>query len=396
MKVVQINATCGTGSTGKICTAVSDLLTKNNIANHIFYSSGNSSYTNATKYMSAFEVKLGALESRVFGNSGFESAWETRRLMRYLDRFEPDIVHLHNIHAHNCDLELLFERIRNKKIIWTFHDCWAFTGTCAHFMFSKCEKWKSSCKNCPRAREFSWFADKTSRIYARKKELFADIDMTIVTPSKWLADLVSESFLGKNKIEIINNGINLGIFKPTPGSFREKYGIKDSDKVILGVAYNWGERKGLDVFIRLSELLPDHFRIVLVGTDKEVDGKIPSGIISIHRTQNQQELAALYTEADVFLNPTREDTYPTVNMESIACGTPVVTFRVGGSPEMITEKTGVAVEAENIDGLLEAIKYTTDKEVNADMKESCLAVREAFGDSRCFQKYLDLYKRVYV
>lgn len=394
MKVVQINATCGVGSTGKICTSISSILTKNNIENYILYSSGKSGYPAGIRYMTDREVKMGALEARILGNFGFNSLMATKRMVRKVRDLNPDIVHLHNIHSHNCNLSILFAYLREnkKKVIWTFHDCWAFTGSCTYFSYVGCDKWKTKCSNCPKAHEFSWLLDTSSRLYERKKKLLSDISMTIVTPSRWLSELVRDSFLRNCNLAIINNGIDTEIFKPMQSGFRAEHSIARTDKMILGVGFEWGQRKGLDVFIELARRLPNNYKIALVGTSEDVDKQLPQNVVSIHRTNNQVELAEIYSAADVFVNPTREDNYPTVNMEALACGTPVITFNTGGSPEMLDDTCGIVVEREDIDGLVEAIQSVVEKKTFS--LEACLKKAEDFNQDICFQKYLDLYRRI--
>ena len=394
MKIVQINATCGVGSTGKICTSISTILTKSNIENYILYSSGKNDYSLGFHYMSDREVKIGALEARIFGNYGFNSSMATKRMVRKISDLNPDIVHLHNIHSHNCNLSILFDYLTRsgKKVIWTFHDCWAFTGSCTYFSYVGCDKWKTLCCDCPKAHEFSWLSDTSSQLYTKKKRVLSDIDMTIVTPSRWLADLVKDSFLKDSDVEVINNGIDIKTFKPMKSGFRTEHGILGTDIMILGVGFEWGQRKGLDIFIDLANRLPAYFRIVLVGTNDDIDKQIPSNIISIHRTNNQVELAEIYSAADVFVNPTREDNYPTVNMEALACGTPVITFNTCGSPEMLDETCGIVVEREDINGLVAAITLAAEKTKYS--VDACLKKAEEFNQDLCFQKYLDLYRRI--
>ena len=391
MKIVQINVTCGLGSTGKICTSVSELLSAENIENYILYVSGKSSFPYGIKYASDKYIKLQALKSRIFGNYGFNSQYATKRLINELNRIKPDIVHLHNLHGHNCNLTMLFSYLKEKKIklFWTFHDCWAFTGCCTHFVLSNCDKWKSECHNCPQYKKFSWFFDRSRYLFNERKKYSQGLDLTIITPSQWLADLVKQSFFRNNPIRVINNGIDLSVFKPTKSGFRAKNGLIGK-KVILGVASIWGIEKGLDVFIELAKHLPDDYRIVLVGTDDNVDKRLSSNIISIHRTQNQKELAEIYTAADVLVNPTREDTFPTVNMESLACGTPVVTFKTGGSPEILDETCGSIVDCDDVDALEIEISRICEEKPYA--VEACLARAQKFDMNDRFKKYVDLYK----
>ena len=389
MIIAQINATCGAGSTGKICISVSELLSENGVENYIFYSSGSSDYPLGIKYANEIAIKMQTLVSRIFGNYGFEAKIATKKLINKLEKINPDVIHIHNIHSHNCNLEILFKYIKKKniKVFCTFHDCWTFTGYCTHFDMIGCEKWKTECNNCVQYRYFSWFFDRSKYLFNKKKQLVLGINLTIITPSEWMAGLVKQSFLKGYPIKVINNGIDLNIFKPTKSNFREKYNLKDK-YIILGVAFGWGKRKGLDIFIELSKRLDNSYQIVLVGTDDNVDKELPQKIISIHRTQNQNELAEIYTAADLFVNPTREENYPTVNMEAIACGTPVVTFNTGGSPEMLDSTCGTVVKKNDIDGIYNEIKRIC--ETHPYSKDDCLKRAESFDKNLRFTEYLNL------
>lgn len=393
MKIVQINSTSGIGSTGRICTGISQYLSQVFIENYILYCYGVSKHPHSIKCADNRYIKIQAGKSHFLGNYGFNSILSTRKIISELERIKPTIVHLHNIHGHDCNLEVLFKYFKEKnvKLIWTFHDCWAFTAYCPHFTMIGCDKWISGCFNCPQRNEYSWFFDRSSELYCKKKELFSGLNLTIVTPSQWLADLIKQSFLKDYPIKLINNGIDLTIFKPTPSDFRQRYGISDDKFIILGVAFDWGIRKGLDVFIEFAKRLPlEQYQIVLVGTDKETDKKLPDNIISIHRTQDQYELAEIYTAADLFLNPTREENYPTVNMESIACGTSVLTFNTGGSPEIIDEKTGTVVPCDDIDNFEKEIIRI--RETHRFSHSECVTRAKRFDMNDIYLKYLELYK----
>lgn len=390
MKIVQINATCGIGSTGKICTGISKMLSYSNIENYILYSSNKSDFPLGIKCASNKYIKFQALKSRLKGNYGFNSNYSTKNIIDNLEMINPDIIHIHNIHGHDCNLKKLFLYLKSKKkkIVWTFHDCWTFTAYCPYFTMAKCNKWKTGCNSCVLRKQYSYFFDRSEWLYEQKRYLFSGLDLTIVTPSQWLADLVKQSFLKDYPIKVINNGIDLNIFKPTPSSFREKFCLQDKI-IVLGVAFGWGKRKGLDVFEKLSNLLDNRYQIVLVGTDKNIDKQLPNNIISIHRTQNQKELAEIYSSADVFVNPTREDNFPTVNIEALACGTPVVTFDSGGSPECTDETCGIVVPCNDLDTLIYAIeKVCNTKPFSTD---NCLNRAQKFDMYEKFAKYINLY-----
>ena len=311
-------------------------------------------------------------------------------LMR-LSLIRPDVIHLHNLHNSYINLPLLFCYIKKHKIktVWTLHDCWAFTGHCPHFTMIRCYRWREECGDCPQLNIYPAIKkDKTAQLLKMKKKWFQGIsDLTIVTPSLWLSKLVKQSFLAQYPLEVINNGIDLSVFKPFRGDLRKKYGISKDVIIILGVAFDWGVRKGLDVFIDLASVLGKEYQIVLVGTDENVDSKIPDNIICIRKTSNQKELASIYTEADVFINPTREDNFPTVNIEALACGTPVVTYNTGGSPEMINQMVGTVVACDDFEALVAAIK----KQSKNKHVEECINAAAAYSQERMFLRYLDLF-----
>ena len=328
------------------------------------------------------------------GYRGCTAFLSTQRFLRKIKKIAPDIIHLHNLHNNYIHLGMLFRYIKKHhiRVIWTLHDCWSFTGQCPHFTMAQCDKWKTGCYACPSFREYpASVVDRTKTMWKLKKKWFTGVqDLTIVTPSQWLADLAKQSYLKDYPIKVIYNGIDLSVFKPTESNFREKYAIPASKKIILGVAFGWGEKKGLDVFIDLAQQI-DHetYQIVLVGTDEEIDKQLPDQIISIHRTQNQTELAEIYTAADLFVNPTREEVLGLVNIEANACGTPVLTFRTGGSPECIDETSGVVIEWKD----LYRLKDEIDRICNTGLfsKEGCRKHSENFDATNVYKKYLSLY-----
>ena len=391
MKVVQINTTCGVGSTGKICVGISDIMCEHGIENYILYQSGNTPHPLAIKCAQNVP-KLQSLKSRILGNYGFNSLITTRKIIKELEKINPDIVHLHNLHGHNCHLGMLMDYFRSKqtKLVWTFHDCWAFTAYCPHFIMANCNKWKTGCYSCIQKNTFSWFFDRSKWLFNKKKETFSHLDLTIVTPSKWLANLVKESFLSSYPVKVINNGIDLDVFRPTTSDFRARYRLSDDKFIILGVAFQWGIRKGIDAFLHLAKRLDkEKFKIVMIGTDDEIDKLLPENVISIHRTSNQKELAEIYTAADLFVNPTREDTFPTVNMEALACGTPILTFRTGGSIEILDEFTGKVVDCNDEESMYNSILEI--ERARMFTSDNCIARAKEFNETLKFNEYIELY-----
>ena len=345
-----------------------------------------------TFFSNAIHYKLG----KFFGLNGLFSIIATLHLLHFLKKHNVQIIHLHNLHNFCFNLPLLFGFIKKNHIpvIWTLHDCWAFTGRCPYFDLTKCDKWKSGCHDCPYPKKSypQSYLDTSRMMWNLKRKWFTGIEKcTIITPSQWLADLVKQSYLKDYPVKVINNGIDLSVFKPTESDFRQKHGLVGK-KIVLGVAFGWGKRKGLDVFIELAKRLPDDYRIVLVGSDDNVDKQLPTNIISIHRTQNQKELAEIYTVADVFANPTREEVLGMVNVEALACGTPVVTFRTGGSPECIDETCGSIVDCDDIDALeIEIRRICEDRPYSID---ACLTRAKNFDMNDRFEEYVKLYKKI--
>lgn len=393
MKVVQINATYKIGSTGKICAQIEEVCQSANIQNYVLYSSGDGKIGDRAKFPANIYTKFQALKSRIVGNYGFNAFLSTKRLIAAIDKIQPDIIHLHNIHNHDYHLRMLLQYLhdKKKKVIWTFHDCWTFTGYCPHFDLVRCDRWKTECGKCPQYRSFSWFVDRSSTLLRWKRDLLSGIDLTIVTPSQWLADVIGQSFLGNSPLQVIYNGIDLSVFVPTESDFLKKYDLV-GNKVVLGVAFDWGERKGLDVMIRLAEILPKDYRVVLVGTNKLIDKRLPDSIISIHRTKDQQELAEVYSAVDVFVNPTREEVLGLVNIEALACGTPVVTFRTGGSPEIPDDTCGSVVERDDIEALQREIYRIC--ETRPYSTEACRKRAQRFDMKDCYKRYIELYERI--
>lgn len=392
MRILEIN-TVNFGSTGHIMLRIADLArSEGHEAVCSFYARRNKPADADTIYIgNKISHNLHKKFSKYTGYNGRLSLISTWNFLRKVKKFNPDIIHIHNLHDRFINVPMLFKFIKknNIKVIWTLHDCWSFTGQCVHFTIAGCDKWKTGCHDCPQIHVYpASNVDRTKKMWELKKQWFTGVkDMTIVTPSVWLSNLVKESYLKDYPVKVINNGIDLGVFKPTDSDFRTKNDL-DGKFIILGAASIWEKRKGIDVFIELAKRLDDRFKIVLVGTNDEDDKILPDNIISIHRTSNQKELAEIYSSADLFFNPTREENYPTVNMESIACGTPVMTFKTGGSPEIIDDKTGVIVE-DNIDAIEQKIIsiYETRPFKAEDLAERA----KGFSADDKFAQYLRLF-----
>lgn len=402
MKIIEMNM-LHSGSTGKIMFGLADTARR---AGHQVYTFSPRYYQRGGRpsfppiegheyFGTPFENMLHLRASQITGLQGYFSWFGTKELLSKVSTIHPDVIHLHNLHNRSINLPMLFSYIKERRIptVWTLHDCWPFTGQCPHFTMAKCEKWKAGCGACSQIRSYpNAFVDRTHFMWKKKRSWFTGVpNMTLVTPSQWLANLVKQSFLREYPVEVIPNGIDLSVFKPRISDFRKRYRIPEGKNILLGVAFGWGVRKGLDVFLELAKRLDrTKYQIVLVGTDDSVDKQLPDSIISIHRTENQRHLAQIYTAANLFVNPTREEVLGLVNIESLACGTPVVTFDTGGSPECINEICGSVVGCDAVVALeKEIVRICT---TNLYSKEQCIERAKYFNQKYRYKQYQKLYE----
>lgn len=356
-KILFINSVCNV-STGTICKTLYKAAVEAGHECCIAYGRGEAPKGFKTiKIGNKLDIYLHVLKARLFDASGFGSKHATKEFIKKIDEFKPDIIHLHNIHGYYVNIEILFKYLKNHpeiKKIWTLHDCWAFTGHCAYYTYAKCDKWETCCKGyCPNRNEYpKTIFSCVTKNYTKKKNIFSNVgNMVLITPSQWLKNEIEKSFLKDYETVVIHNGVDTSIFKPTPSDIRQQYGIEDK-KIILGVASVWDKRKGLNTFLELSKEIDDEYQIVLIGLNSKQIKQLPSNIIGISRTESVQELVEWYSAAYVYFNPTLEDNYPTTNLEAISCGTPVVTFETGGSPESVVGN-GIIINDE--------LKYFTTK-----------------------------------
>lgn len=360
MRILFVNEVCGITSTGRICTDLAQELEEKGHEVKIAY--GRNGYVPkkfkkySIKIGNKFDVYMHALQTRLFDTHGFGSKSATKKFLEWAENYKPDLLWLHNIHGYYINVEMLFAWIKKHpemEVRWTLHDCWAFTGHCSHFTVVKCEQWKKYCSYCCQLRRYPtcYFMSSVRKNFERKRKAFTGVkNLTLITPSKWLADLTRQSFFKEYPVEVHYNTIDKTIFKPTPSDFRQRYGLVDK-KIILGVANVWEERKGLKDFYQLAQMLDDSYAIVLVGLSKKQIAELPKNIHGIMRTNSPQELAAIYTAADVFVNPTYEDNYPTVNLEAEACGTRVITYDTGGCRETVVRNDSIVVECGNVENI---------------------------------------------
>lgn len=398
MRVLQINSVCGVGSTGRIATDLNTILLDKKHESYIAYGRNASlNCDNSLKIGSNLDVYCHVLKTRVLDQHGFGSKKATKRFINTLIKLDPDIIHLHNIHGYYLNIEILFDylKVAQKPVIWTLHDCWSFTGHCSYFEYNGCKCWDGYHK-CIQKNSYpkSLFINNSKENFERKRNAFTGVEnLTIVTPSKWLKQLVKKTFLKDYPVKVINNGVDQNIFKPTISNFRKNYNL-NKHFIILGVASRWDFRKGLMYFKQLSGGLNKNEKIVLIGLTEEDIDKLPDNIIGISKTNNVTELAEIYSSADVFVNPTLEDNFPTTNLESLSCGTPVITFATGGSPESVSGNSGYVVEKGNVDELYEQIQMVKSNGKQFYTNYAIKRARKLYDKNKSLMNYLDLYEKM--
>lgn len=417
MKILQINTVYKTGgSTGRIVYDLKNVIESEGIEAYVAFGYGYSPVADESEKLFRIDTKtellISKIRTKLIGHHGFDNIPETKRLLEWIKKIKPDIIHLHNIHNHYVNIGLLLKYIATNNIpcILTMHDCWTFTGHCAYFDFSGCDKWKTECRKCHSLHDYpKTFTpiDPSSWNYKHKRDLFSPLNITFVTPSRWLAGLVQESFLKDKSCKIINNGIDTDIFKPCGAYIKHKLGI-DGKKMILAMASNFTKRKGIDYLLQIPTMLSDDEVLVLVGVKPEQQKILPKDkCIAINRTNNVTELAEYYSASDVFINTTLEDNFPTTNIEALSCGTPIVTFDTGGSSEAVLDDEEIQIEND--------IKYTSVGAVvpTIDISSMLIAIRKIINTGKIhyskacaskaqmhydkikqYNKYIDLYKKI--
>ncbi len=394
MRVLQVNI-FGNLSTGRIAVDIYKTLIKNGAEGCVAYAR-NTIEDGVQSYVigSSIDVKVHGIMTRLTDKTGFYSKKATVKFIEFIEDYKPDIIHLHNIHGYYLNIELLFNYLKktNIPVVWTLHDCWAYTGHCCYYSMAQCNRWMTGCHDCPQKNAYpaSKLIDNSKWNYQKKKELFLGVNMTLVTVSQWLADETKKSFLNAYPIKTIYNGVDLNVFKPTESNFRERYSI-GKRKVILGVASTWDTRKGLRDFIKLASMLGDEYRIVIVGvTESETKNFLPN-MIGIKRTNSVQELGEIYTAADVFLNASVEETFGLPTVEAMACGTPVIVYNATALPEVVDETCGFIVEPHDFTSLVDIIKNKKYELINSD---SCRKQAIKFEKYKQYEQYIDLYREI--
>lgn len=410
-KIVHISGAINFGAPGRIVEQIGLLSQRNGYECLVAHSTRNENPSQLRHYAmtTRWQEVVHALGAKFLDLHGLLSTAQTIALVERIKDYQPDIIHLHNIHGYFCNFKVLFEYLDSvdTPVVWTMHDCWPFTGRCFHFIGVDCDKWKTGCYDCKAEPGYtvSKYYDRSKELYALKKRLFSSVkNLTLVPVSDWQAAFLKDSFLKDCNVHTIHNGVDIEKFRPIDGNrLRDKHKL-DGKFVILGVASPWNTRKGLDDFYRLRTMLSNEYAIVMVGlTPKQIE-KLPDGIIGIARTESQQELAEYYSMADVFVNLTYLDTFPTTNLEALACGTPVVTYRTGGSPEAICDTacekvekagaeyypTGMVVEQGDVEGMIRCVRELKSRPISAAVCRQRAV--EHFDKDKCFEEYIRLYE----
>lgn len=401
MKLLQITIEVNSGSVGRIAEQIGEVAIAHGWESYITYARNHlPSVSKTIRIGTKFSLYWHGVMTRLFDRHCLHSSHATKELIKRIEEVKPDIIQLHHIHGYYLNMEILFNYLSSIKtpVVWVFHDCWSFTGHCAHYEAIGCDKWQTECSNCPLTAQYpkSFYCDRSKSNYAHKKRLFNSVaNMTIVPVSYWMGDQVRKSFLSKYPMCVIQNGIDLKQFYPKGtgaiNCVKQKYSIPNDKHIVLGVASTWDDRKGLRDFYKLFNLLSEKCIIVLVGLSSKQISSLPAGIIGIKRTENVSDLASLYSMSLVFVNPTWEDTFPTTNLEAISCGIPVVTYKTGGSTESVTNQTGYVVEKGDVAGINACIQQvmTLGKSF---FKENCIHyAQEHFDKQKSFERYIMLY-----
>ncbi len=345
------------------------------------------------------DVRLHGLLTRAFDAHGRGSRRATEAFVDALRLFRPDLLHMHNLHGYYLHIETLFRYIRESRVptVWTLHDAWALTGHCSHYMRVGCDRWRTCCHGCPQKREYpaSLWLDASRRNYQVKRSAYQhQPNLTVVSPAQWLFDALEASILRDARRVLIPNGIDLSLFSPARDeTMRARYGVAPGQAMLLAVAAPFDERKGFSDALRIAESVGGRVRLVMVGlTDRQLRG-LPAHVTGIRRTDGPEALVALYGEADCLVNPTYEDTYPTVNMEAIACGTPVAAYRVGGCADQIDGTVGAAVTPGDFRALADAAM--TLARAKPRVTAACRARAEQYFDRRhAIASYIALYREM--
>jgi putative colanic acid biosynthesis glycosyltransferase len=395
----QINIEVNSGSTGRIAEQIGLVAMKSGFDSYITFARGyNQSQSKVIKIGNKFSILFHLLKTRLLGEHLNGSRHATLKLIQQLKTINPDIIHLHQMHGYYLNVPLLFEFLRefNKPVVWTLHDCWAFTGHCSYFTLVGCDKWKTECNKCPQSKKYpkSLYFDKSKSEFYQKDKLFNAIkNLTFVGVSDWVANLAKFSFLSKNKITTIANCIDLNLFNPKENALNviTKYGLDKNKKFLIASGTTWIKSKGLEDYILLSEMLPFDYQLILVGINESISKSISSKIKCIKRTESQLELAELYSAADILLCLSYQESFGLTPIEAMACGTPSIVYNNTALNEIVTDKTGIKVETGDLNAVIEAIKHIS-KNGKQFYSQNCIQrANDMYDMNKNYLNYVDLY-----
>lgn len=398
MKVLMINSVSGYGSTGTICEDIAFVLEKEGHECFIAYGQATTNYKKSFKIGTILENHLHNLGSRIFGKQGYFTQSGTKKLLNHIDSINPDIIHLHNLHGNYLNLPLLFEYLikLEKPIVWTFHDCWAFTGKCAHYTDVACYKWQSHCDHCPQTKKYppSLFLDKSKLMFFDKKKWFTSIkNLRVVTVSNWLENEVKKSFFKSYPIKTIYNWVDTEIFKSIDSKdVITEYGLNTNAFTVLLVSAHWNENdvKWKDL-LALSKLVSNDVQLIVIG-HIENKSKSPKNVFHINYINSKIKLAQLYSFSDVYVHLSTEDTFGKVIAEALSCGTPAIVYDSTACPEIIGEGCGYVVEKRNVNQMAGAIN-TIKKNPKTFYSANCRNyVIENFNIYSNIHATIDIYK----
>ncbi len=398
MNIWQINVVGGSGSTGRLAAGIDQTLRRRGHQGTLAFGRGEApAGSRCVAIGSSRSVYSHVLRTRLTDRHGFGSAGTTRSLLRRMEADRPDLIQLHNLHGYYLHIGELFRWLKQAGIpvVWTLHDCWAFTGHCAFFDYEGCPRWESGCHDCPQRGGYpaSWVVDASHKNWSDKRAIFTGVPrLTLVTPSRWLASLVRRSFLKDYPLHVIPNGVDRTLFCPRPEegtALRRRFGIGEGEKLLLAAANVWEPRKGLRHLEELAFRLPTGVRLAVAGLRKDQGSGLPTSVVRLSHIAGAEEMAAWYSAADVFINPTREDNFPSVDLEALACGTPVAAFDTGGVGEALDDATGRAVRPGDTDALLNAALELAEE----DCRWACVErAAHLYDGLRRFEEYVDLYE----
>lgn len=390
-KLLQVNIAANSGSTGKIAEQIGVLAKSYGWDCYMAYGrSHNPSALNDFRVGNDFGIKLHFLLNRLLDAEGLGSWFATMKFIKKIDEIRPDIIHLHNIHGHYLNYPMLIKHINKRQIpvVWTLHDAWIITGHCYLFGGTGCEKWKTECHHCPMA--FKYGLDRSQQNFRRKKRLFTSLkQVELVTVSNWLKNVIGESFMKNYPCRTIYNGIDLNVFQSRESDWKKRLGL-DKQHIILGVATAWDERKGFKDYMRLSAILPPSYVIVLIGLTDDMMVHLPQNVVGMGKTKSQEDLAALYSIADVVTSLSASESMGMTPVEGMACGTPAIVYDNTAQPELVTPETGKIVETGNVNAVKAAVLEICAKGKEYYSNACVKRASELFNKDMNFKEYVDI------